>query len=648
MSVRSKFARSFGIALLATSVLSCALVMSFADYDVSRSSPNAEPTVLYAVHGDVGGLEGADAGVKLSVNGAPGVWFGNGQFDLPIVSGSSYALGVEESPVHACSAAPAGGDVSTTSGPVHVECKSTDATLASVVVSGAIVERSIDPTRDEYTIAGSLLRTLIATPQLTAVTGSATATLSLSVGTTSFAPGVPHEISSALVMNGFDLTVTSRAGATKSYPFVAPRSSTYFKASNTKPGLTPSFGSAVALDGDTLAISAPTEDNAASGINGNQNAVGALTASGAVYIFRRTGRRWAQEAYVKSATPTPDALFGVSVALSGDTLVVGAYADPGAASVANAGVTYVFRRVGAAWKQEAALQALLPAKNARFGTSVAIHADTAIVGAPFDASGSGAAYVFRRSGDAWTQQARLSASNARPGASFGSSVAIDSDDAVVGASYESSSAVGVDQDQTNTDAPGAGAAYVFHRDAVTWTQRAYLKASNTRSGSRFGYSVALKGDTLVVGAPEEGSNGIGVDGSQNVMTSPFSGAAYLFHRDAAAWTQQGYFKAPQTLPGARFGVSVAVNGETLVAGAILDSAVGSGTAYVFHTTGSKWSPLTSVNAFNRRSGAFFGTAVALDGDALLVGSSGESSAATGVNGDGSATGATGLGAAYLY
>ena len=178
-----------------------------------------------------------------------------------------------------------------------------------------------------------------------------------------------------------------------------------------------------------------------------------------------------------------------------------------------------------------------------FGYSVALSGDTLAVGAPYEFSGatgvngnqadnsasySGAVYVFVRTGTTWAQQAYLKASNTGAGDFFGRSVALSGDTLVVGAPYESSNAKGVNGNQTDNAAANSGAVYVFVRTGTTWVQQAYLKASNTGFNGNFGWSVALSGDTLAVGADGEDSNATGVNGDQADNSAPGSGAVYVF------------------------------------------------------------------------------------------------------------------------
>jgi FG-GAP repeat protein len=144
------------------------------------------------------------------------------------------------------------------------------------------------------------------------------------------------------------------------------------------------------------------------------------------------------------------------------------------------------------------------------------------------ATSAGAAYVFVRSGTTWTQQAYLKASNTEANDFFGFSVAVSGDTVVVGAPREASNATGVNGNQSDNSATSAGAAYVFVRSGTTWSQQAYLKASNTETGDDFGFSVAVSGDTIVVGAWGEDSNATGVNGNQNDNSLGQAGAAYTF------------------------------------------------------------------------------------------------------------------------
>jgi hypothetical protein len=260
-----------------------------------------------------------------------------------------------------------------------------------------------------------------------------------------------------------------------------------------------------------------------------------------------------QQAYLKASNTDSGDTFGNSVAMSGDTVVVGAPGErsnatgvngnQGDNSALDAGAAYVFVRTSGVWVQQAYLKASNTDAGDSFGQSVAISGDTVVIGAPGERSNAtgvngnqgdnsalfaGAAYVFVRTGGVWVQQAYLKASNTGAGDSFGQSVAISGDTVVVGATNEASNATGVNGNQADNSALQAGAAYVFVRTNGVWVQQAYLKASNTGAGDIFGGSVAISGDTLVVLAPGEASNAKGVNGNQGDNSALNAGAAYMF------------------------------------------------------------------------------------------------------------------------
>jgi hypothetical protein len=165
----------------------------------------------------------------------------------------------------------------------------------------------------------------------------------------------------------------------------------------------------------------------------------------------------------------------------------------------------------------------------------------------------------------------------------------------VGAWYEDSNATGVNGDQTNNLAAMSGAAYVYVRSGGSWSQQAYLKASNTDAADNFAYSVSISGDRIVVGAFDEDSNATGVYGNQNDNSADHSGAAYLFTRSGGSWSQLFYIKPSNTNAADLFGHSVAISGETFISGARHEasnatgvngnqndnSATNAGAAYVF-------------------------------------------------------------------
>jgi hypothetical protein len=178
--------------------------------------------------------------------------------------------------------------------------------------------------------------------------------------------------------------------------------------------------------------------------------------------------------------------------------------------------------------------------------------------------------------DPIAQVAYLKASNTDAGDFFGVAVSVSGDTVVVGAAAEDSNATGVNGDQSNNSATNSGAAYVFVRNGTTWSQQAYLKASNTGVGDFFGRPVSVSGDTIVVGAQSEASNATGVNGDQSDNSAPASGAAYVFVRNGTTWSQQAYLKASNTGAVDVFGYSVSVSGDTVVVGAYREDSNATG------------------------------------------------------------------------
>ncbi len=396
----------------------------------------------------------------------------------------------------------------------------------------------------------------------------------------------------------------------------------YLKASDTGAG--DLFGHSISLSGDLLAVGAYQEGSSATGVNGDHTNNDAPN-SGAVYVFRRSAEgTWSQEAYIKASNTNANDRFGGSVSLSGDLLAVGAYGEGSSATGVNGNQT----------------------NN--------------------DASWSGAVYVFRRStGGVWSQEAYIKASNANGGDQFGWSVFLVGDFLAVGAPRESSSAIGVNGDQTNNDAVWSGAVYVFRRSAGgTWSQEAYIKASNTESSDHFGRSVSLSGDLLAVGAYVESSSATGVNGNQTDNGASSSGAVYVFRRSAeGVWSQEAYIKASNTGAGDLFGDAISFVGNLLAVGAVREdsSATGvngnqadngapsSGAVYLFRRSAEGvWAQEAYIKASNTEGGDQFGSSVSLSGNLLVVGAFMESSSATGVNGDQANNGTSYSGAVYVY
>lgn len=482
----------------------------------------------------------------------------------------------------------------------------------------------------------------------------------------------------------------------------------YVKASNTDES--DLFGGSLALsnDGNTLVVGAPGEASSSAGVNGNQldnSGRGGDFGTGAVYVFTYNGTVWTQQAYLKASNPDEGDWFGNSVSISadGNSLAVGApYEGSNSTgingnqlddSATSSGAVYVYTRSGFTWTQQAYVKASNTGEYDHFGSVVSLSADGNIlaVGTPWEDSNatgvngdqsnnfkgqSGAAYIFVRNGSAWTQQAYIKASNTDQSDMFSSSLELsdDGNTLAIGAPFETSNTTGINGNQLDNSCgvigsiDSCGATYVFTRSGATWTQQAYIKASNTNEGDIFGYQVAISGDgnTLAVGAWKEDSQTSGVNGDQLDNTSTDSGAVYVFYRNNNSWTQTDYLKASNNDSRDHFGssLSLSTDGSKLVVGASGESssstgiggdqsdntATDSGAAYIFVHLDGDWVQHAYAKASNTDSNDRFGVAVTLSGNGnrLAIGANSESSNTTGIGGDQLDNSAPYSGAVYLY
>lgn len=450
---------------------------------------------------------------------------------------------------------------------------------------------------------------------------------------------------------------------------------TFIKSSN--PDAYDFFGWKVAISGDTLVVTAEGEDSGAQGVDGDQaNNTADLSGAAYVYVRDQNNGTWSQQAYLKASNAEANDRFGSSVVIDGDTIAIGAIRESSSAQGVNgdqldnslgwSGAVYVFERSGTTWSQTAYIKASNPDPSDNFGERLSLDGDTLVVGVPQERSDAvgidgdqfdnseiavGAAYVFVRSASGvWSQQAYIKASNAENGDRFGSSVSIDGDLLAVSAHAEDSNATGINGDQANNSAQSSGAVYIFRRDGLVWTQEAYLKASNAEANDIFGYSNALDGQTLVVGAMYEDGNAVGVGGNQTDNSFSTSGAAYVFVRDpnTQTWSQQAYLKASNTEGGDNFGHDVIIEDDLIAVSTREESSNGtglrgdgannssnrSGAVYFFERAGGgSWQPLAYLKAPNPDAQDVFGHMMSLDNGALVISALGDDSDAIGIGGD---------------
>jgi hypothetical protein len=524
-----------------------------------------------------------------------------------------------------------------------------DTGLAALSISPGALDQAFQTTQHGYTSSQSFLvsRLTIAAratdPAASVAIGGATAQTAQASLTVPLGVGdnlIPIVVTAAdgKAQQTWQLTVNRAAPET-----LSERS--YLKASNADRN--DLFGYALAADGDLLAVGAYLEGSYAGGVNGDQTDNSA-EGSGAVYVFARHGDDWIQQAYIKGLANGSGQQFGRALALSGNTLAVGAPFDrhggsgidpaPAEGGAPDSGAVHIFRLRDGVWEREAYIKPRRVKNGALFGYSVALHGDTLAVGAYLEdapdggPSDTGAVHVFQRRGGSWMQTAHLLASPPQQGAGFGYSLAASDSALAVGAHLEADS----------------GAVHLFSREDERWSPQTVLRAVKSGSNDLFGASLAIDGDTLAVGAHLE-------DGSfEN------SGAVYVYRWQQSGWSEPLRLE-PESGAEHRFGRSLALAGDTLVVGAYLEDsgepgihvpgvsrgmgrAAESGAIYVFTREDGQWRQQARIKAGNADEGDMFGYAVALAGGRLAAGAPVEAAAGT----DPSDNSAIGAGAVYLF
>ena len=332
--------------------------------------------------------------------------------------------------------------------------------------------------------------------------------------------------------------------------------------------------------------------------------------SGAVYIYSRSGSTWSQQAVLSPGNGLDDNRFGYAVSIDGDTAIVGAYHQSETGT--NSGVVYVFVRSGSTWSLQTKLLGDDTFSGDFFGKSVAISGDTVIVGAPgqdYLGSASGSAYIFVRSSDVWIQQAKLTPDDGVSMDYFGRAVAISGDHVIVGTynqyitSYKayifersgsfwsqqatltpdigpveelfgysvsiSGDTALVGSPMNDTKGTNAGAAYIFAHSGNTWMRHTKITADDANAGDRFGRAVSLSGNHAMVGAFKDDDHGTN------------SGSAYIFIRSAGIWRQQSKLTADDASADQHFGISVSISFPYFIAGAYNKDMAYSGSAYFY-------------------------------------------------------------------
>jgi len=402
--------------------------------------------------------------------------------------------------------------------------------------------------------------------------------------------GAPYDDVNGMEQGSAYVFVRNGAGWTQQARLIAQQDGTSFDY----------FGIAVALDGDTALVGAVY----------GPGSVG--SEQGAVYVFVRGGTTWTQQARLNAGDGQSQDQFGAAVALRGDTALVGAFNHQISSTSGKTGAAYIFVRNGGAWTQQARLSANDGEADDRFGFSVALDGDTALIGAPADNVGAnadqGSAYFFTRNGTGWTQQPRLNHGPAAANDQFGNAVALSGEKALIGAYLYGS------DDQ--------GAVFTFKRRAAGWAGTDTTRAPNPKAGAHFGVSVAMSGDTAVVGA----SLGLFTQGVDQR-------SAYVFVY-GGEWFLVRHLGPELGAANDRFGYAVALDGDTALVGAYRGAAAGAdqGAAYAFVLRDSRSVEQQKLFANDGAAGDYFGAAVTLDADTLAVGVPGDDIGANGEQG----------------
>ena len=340
------------------------------------------------------------------------------------------------------------------------------------------------------------------------------------------------------------------------------------------------FGCRV-IDGDTAIVGAYLDNNA-----GGDDA-------GSAYVFTRSGEAWTEEQKLTAADASPEDNFGSYVFVEGETAFISAPGDDHSGFI-DPGSVYVFTRDGGVWTEQQKLTASDAGENQRFGYGgLSVDGDTLVVGSQAEK-----VYTFNRVGGVWLEHQILTASDSEPGDWF-HNVVISEDTLAVGAC------------RGNTGQTETGAVYVFTRDGGVWTEQQKLTASDGSFGDCLGGGVALEGDTVIATAAfHDHSN----------LNNP--GAGYVFLRSGDTWTEVQKLTATEPGDGDLFGYWLAMAGGTAVIGAAEADQPGvqnAGAAHIFYRSGDEWYEQDEIGAFDPGEGDMYGAGVALSGDTVMIG-----------------------------
>ncbi len=358
------------------------------------------------------------------------------------------------------------------------------------------------------------------------------------------------------------------------------------------------FGISIHMNGDTIVVGSRF-DNCAAGF-----------ACGSAYVYRFDGTSWIEDQKLTASDASGVDLFGNNVAISGDTIIVGALLDNCTAGN-DCGAAYIYRYNGVSWIEEQKLTASDAGADDFYGFHVSIKGDVAVVGAYLADNGlvinSGSAYVYRYNGTTWVEEQKLTASDKDFSDTFGWSVSVGVDTILVSAAFAD-----------GTSEANSGAAYIFRYNGTSWIQEQKLVASDPQAAARFGTDVSLEGDTAVIGANLDDC----ADGIE-------CGSAYVFRFDGVSWNEEIKLTATDAVTDKWFGISVSLNRGNILVGAHRDDCTGGdicGSAYLFNFDGATWSEAQKLTASDAEAGDFFGASVSIYGGKAISGAQNDSCA----------------------
>ena len=519
----------------------------------------------------------------------------NGAFEFPpvLAQGASYAATIAGQPFeHTCVIVHGGNGVASSDGSLDVACTGP---YVSIKLAGSD-DSFFDASLDQQTLPGS--------PFVVA----STVTIEAAPGITAQLDGVPAALGApiprtlAVGATSFSVSFSAPDGLSRTFQLGVDRGAaamTQDAAIRTSDVAHRDLGTAIAIDGDTMVVSAPSSNitgendtlsvvyvfvrrdgswqiqtrlespdgvfsdfGHAIALSGDTLAIGG---SAVLYVYTRSNGVWGSPQRLTASSNNQLALLNGGVAISSDVVVIGSRFNT-VAGLPYAGEAYVFRRVNDAWTQEAVLQAEKPSAQQWFGTTVAISGDTiAVASSSFDSLDPTPepVTVFRWIDPHWAFEQSIPRPHVSgPNVSFGAALALSGDTLVIGAPGDRSVSVGINGDETITRQDHIGAVHVYTRSYITWQRQAYLKAS-TQQTRAFGTSVSFSGDLLAVGAPYDSGAPTATSSGDFALT----GAAFLFGRAGTTWSQLAYQKRSVPIANTAFGLSVALSADSLVVGA---------------------------------------------------------------------------------